>query len=90
MRNTSISRVSILVLRLVLLEMLTVLFDSAGSAASQDTISRAQVGVSCSAPAAPEQQASRAALEGQVLDATIFLRFRCTAAQTETARAERW
>ena len=65
MRNTSMSRVGILVLRLVLLEMLAVLFDAAGSAATQSATVRAQAVVSCSAPATTEQQASCAALEQQ-------------------------
>jgi len=75
MRNKVSSRVSNLVLRLVLLEMLAVLFDAAGSAATQSATVRAQAVVSCSAPATPEQQASCAALEQQVLGATVFLRF---------------
>jgi len=75
MRNTSILRVSILVLRLVFLEMLAVLFDWAGSAATQNAAVEAQAVISCRAPGTPEQQMNCAALEGQVLDATVFVRF---------------
>ena len=85
MRSIMTGKVGVLLLRLAFLELLAMLFGWNRAAADV----QAQAPVLCSAPATAEEAARCDALEQQVLDATVFLRFtmRCGPHGNRSGRA---